>query len=237
MAKQRWESTNDPLPPPLVERYQRLTNWVTVLDSPGYRDYFDLDEGGVSAPQTNTTFAIDLHRSSSPVMSAVMREGALWTCHHVGLSGTNGTYTGSNAVNRSAVQWIKISTDTNGQFLSAINGRIYDRSAANPYYYYFPSLMVNKAGGIFRLQGHGTHRSLLQLAQGGWHGAKRPQLLQPGLDRFTSELWGDYSATSLDPTDELTFWTVQQYADVELEPFIQRWSTWISEIIPDAPQP
>jgi hypothetical protein len=48
--------------------------------------------------------------------------------------------------------------------------------------------------------------------------------------------WGDYSYTTLDPIDSLTFWTVQQYADEDLEDH-QKWGTWISEIVPDVLTP
>lgn len=37
--------------------------------------------------------------------------------------------------------------------------------------------------------------------------------------------WGDYSATSLDPTDPGTFWTVQEYAEGSVE-----WGTQVSQI-------
>src|SRR5439155_10979508 len=43
--------------------------------------------------------------------------------------------------------------------------------------------------------------------------------------------WGDYSATSIDPTDDLTFWTVQEYAATP-SPATScadgsgRWGTW-----------
>jgi hypothetical protein len=69
----------------------------------------------------------------------------------VGLDGTNGTYTGDGSgttVDRSAAQWLKLSTDTNGNFLSITNGRVYDPASVNPYWYYFPSLMVNRAGDM-----------------------------------------------------------------------------------------
>ncbi len=50
-----------------------------------------------------------------------------------------------------------------------------------------------------------------------------------------SSRWGDYSATSLDPIDDLTFWTVQQY--MEQDPASEKWGTWISEIAPSVPNP
>ena len=82
-------------------------------------------DGDVRAPQTNGSPAIRLNQTGSRLMMAVIRDGALWTCHHVGLSGTNGSYSGNATgtnVDRSAVQWLKLTTDTNGNFLSVTNG-------------------------------------------------------------------------------------------------------------------
>ena len=52
-----------------------------------------------------------------------------------------------------------------------------------------------------------------------------PALLKSGLSpyfkkdsRDGSNRWGDYSATMVDPVDDLTFWTVQEYADAQVAP-------------------
>ncbi len=55
------------------------------------------------------------------------------------LFATNGGYT-RQSVDRAGAQWLKLSTDTNGNFLSLTNGRVYDAASVDPRYYYFPSL-------------------------------------------------------------------------------------------------
>ena len=65
----------------------------------------------------------------------------------------------------------------------------------------------------------------------------QPTLLKPGKGAFDGSRWGDYSYTSLDPNDKLTFWTVQEYAETASEPPQSSWGTWIGEIAPDAPNP
>ena len=168
----------------------------------------------------------------------VIPDGALWTCHHVGLNGTNGGYTTNQIVDRSGAQWLKLSTDTNGTFLSITNGRVYDAASVDPHYYYFPSLMVNKAGDM--VMGFSGSRSNAFIgAFYSWRAANginsQPLVLRPGQGPFESSRWGDYSYTSLDPIDSLSFWTVQQYAGED--PFDNRWGTWISEILPNVPNP
>jgi hypothetical protein len=67
---------------------------------------------------------------------------------------------------------------------------------------------------------------------GNW---SRSYLLQAGRTSWTSDRWGDYSATSLDPTDD-SFWTVQEFSslayDVEATNRVAYsiWGTWIGQI-------
>jgi hypothetical protein len=63
-----------------------------------------------------------------------------------------------------------------------------------------------------------------------------PVLIKAGEDYFEDGRWGDYSYTSLDPTDGLTIWTVQEYARPRLppdpvHPERPAWGTWIARII------
>ena len=43
---------------------------------------------------------------------------------------------------------------------------------------------------------------------------------------------GDYSATTLDPTDEWSFWTVQQYGVTYTNSATGRWGTYVAKIKP-----
>ena len=47
--------------------------------------------------------------------------------------------------------------------------------------------------------------------------------------------WGDYSSTVVDPADDTTFWTIQEYAAESVSggtPNDDRWGTWWGEITP-----
>jgi hypothetical protein len=83
-------------------------------------------------------------------MMATIRNGFLWTCQTVGLSGTNGTYVGEASgtnVDRSAIQWFKLQINPDGSGLSMNDhGRVHDSAGTNAWWYYFPSLAVNCPG-------------------------------------------------------------------------------------------
>jgi hypothetical protein len=49
--------------------------------------------------------------------------------------------------------------------------------------------------------------------------------LKAGIDNYFGGRWGDYSATVLDPTDPLSFWTFQEWALGE-----ETWATQITQL-------
>jgi hypothetical protein len=160
----------------------------------------------------------------------VIRDSFLYTCHHVGLSGTNGPSGGTN-VDRTAVQWFKLQISTNDEPLTVWeHGRIYDSAATNAVWHYLPSMMVNCAGDMaFGFSGSGDTNYIS--AYYAWRPASgsiptTSRLLQPGLGYYVLDRWGDYSCTSLDPTDGMTFWTVQEF----LLETTNTWGTTIGKI-------
>jgi len=155
------------------------------------------------------------------------------TCHPVGLDGTDGDDDGSTP-DRSAVQWFRLPVGAGGMTYAA-HGRIYDPAASNPYWYHYPSLNVNAAGDL--VGGFSGSRATEYIGAF-WVGRKangqttRPTLLQAGRASWTSDRWGDYSATCMDPGDD-SFWTVQEFSSRAYEddgnPY-KIWATWIGQI-------
>jgi len=70
--------------------------------------YYDLDLNNFPPPQLGTNYNNDL--TGSLLMMAFTRDGYLWTCHHVGLDGIEGNYSGGidgAGVDRTGIQWFK----------------------------------------------------------------------------------------------------------------------------------
>jgi len=172
-------------------------------------------------------------------MNAVIRNGFLWTCQAIGLS-TNDTYVGNSSgsnVTRSAIQWFKLQISPDSTTLTLADyGRIYDTNqTANPWWYYMPSLMVNCAGDMLAgFSGSSSITNISALYTWGLPGGftlNPPRAFQSGTTAPTPPRWGDYSATTLDPTDDWTFWTVQEYAKPNgTNPL---WGTVIARIRPN----
>jgi hypothetical protein len=219
--------------------------WVTNQTSL-QRDYYDFDGAddvtihnpGIGAPQLGGTGRIALGDIGSRLLTAVIRNGSLWTCQHVGLSITSGIYVGDQTgatVNRSAVQWIRYTIDPiYGGFSYGSHGRIFDAAASNPFWYHFPSLSVNCAGdtvvgfsGSSAANYVGVYYSWIL---GGNVSAATPLAIRQGTVYYTTDRWGDYSQTSVDPSDGLSFWTVQEFADSQQPPGYVPWATWITKL-------
>jgi len=179
----------------------------------------------------------------SRLMMAVVQNGFLWTCHTVGLNGSNGVYLGDSSgtnVDRSAMQWFKIeiNSDSSGLTLGD-HGRVFDPAETNAWWYYFPSLAVNCAGDMVAGFSGSSATNYIgafytwRLSDGST--LDQPRMIQSGTTNYTFSRWGDYSATTLDPTDDWSFWTIQEYATLWTDQFgtLQgRWGTVVAKIRP-----
>ena len=190
------------------------------------------------APQLGCDARID--KFDYRLQYAVLRAGRLWVTHHVDDPFHDGEA-------KTEVAWYEIDPGSvrpcgrkDPCAVPVQQGRIADPSL----WYYYPSLAVNAAGEValgFSGSSPLTYASayLTGRRPGDPPGAMREVgLLHTGLSSYLRQggpayanRWGDFSETSVDPTDDLTFWTVQEYAESQLEPgcptdFTGLWGTW-----------
>jgi hypothetical protein len=208
------------------ERYDRLN--VVRIASPGSTSpsatALPVSVDAATAPP-NVPFAgmqWPLDAIDHRLMNGVIRAGRLYTSHAIGVR-QNGTVSGAGSL-RAAVRWYQLdslsTTPVVGQF-----GTIWDSAASSPAYYWLPSINVNAAGTVVvgyssagALLSPGAHLSyrLPTDPQGEMRapttvvsGAGTPY--NPYTPFYGYHRWGDYSMTSVDPTDDTSFWTVQSY--------------------------
>ena len=155
---------------------------------------------------------------------------------------------------RTAVQWTKITAATTPAF--ADGGRIEDPTATatnGGKWYAYPHIAVN-ANGDFMV-GY-TQFSSAQHPAAGYsvHQAgdaagtiRDPQIYHTGEDYYHKTYstttgrnrWGDFSTAQVDPSDDMTLWTLQEYGktrpgtnDGNTGANSSRWSTWWAALAP-----
>ena len=149
---------------------------------------------------------------------------SLWTAHNIEVDDTGVAAAGG----RNGSRWYEIGT-LSGTPTLVQAGTLFDRAASRPRSYWIPS--VNMSG-----QGHmalgASYASLDdyagvavagRLAGDSLGTTAAPTIAQAGLAAyddilsaflgFPAQRWGDYSQTVVDPNDDMTFWTFQEYSD------------------------
>jgi hypothetical protein len=203
-----------------------------TLASPGY-------DAVLGAPSKGGTLPIDA--GDDRLLMAIIRDHNLWTARTVGV---NKSGTTSNA-DRDAAEFLELNVTTTTASLIQ-SGREFDTAASNPRFYYYPSVMVN-AQGYAALGFTGSKTTEFAGAYATGRLASDPlgklqpvTLLKAGQGAYTITFgagrnrWGDYSYTTLDPTDDSTIWTIQEYAAAPIGTggieATSRWGTWINQL-------
>ena len=166
--------------------------------------------------------------------SAHIRNGRLWTAHNIGVNNT-GVAGATN--NRNAGRWYELQNVISPGTPSVLqSGTLFDNNAtndANQRNYWIPTILVSGqghaalgcsiAGTNERINAFTTGRLVgdtLGTLRDGPGGAALPGYTAsataynpPGDPGGPSRRWGDYSFTSLDPKDDMTMWTIQEYCN------------------------
>jgi hypothetical protein len=141
----------------------------------------------------------------------ILQNGSIWGVQTVG-------------IDRSALRWFQIDADTNTLLQE---GLIRDSKLD----FYYGSIAVNEFNDVvigFSASGESQFISsyaVLGQTTSGVTTFGKPTLLKAGIDNYFGGRWGDYSATVLDPTDPLSFWTFQEWALGE-----ETWATQITQL-------
>jgi hypothetical protein len=187
-------------------------------------------------PQLGSTHNID--GGDSRILSCSYRNGSLWCSQTVFLP--------INAPTRAAAQWWQINPTTGGveQF-----GRIDDPTGVQ--FFAYPSIAANANSDV--LVGY-SRFSTSQSASGNYsfrfaddapNTLRADTILKAGEGPYfaavssSANRWGDFSATVVDPVNNLSFWTIQEYAGMPVgNPLLSssgRWGTWWGRIDPVQP--
>ncbi|MCE9557789.1 MAG: hypothetical protein K8R88_02445 [Armatimonadetes bacterium] len=160
----------------------------------------------------------------------------LWLAH--GSRVTN-TGAGSSGGDRNGTRFYEV-TNLAGTPTLRQSGTLFDAAAANKFTY--GSVVMNGQGHAFVGATRYSATEFLGVAGGmrlrtatlGSLGV--PQILQAGAGNYQQDFgsgrnrWGDYSMTVVDPADDQTFWTFQEYASA-----VNTWSVRCVQVFAPAP--
>ncbi len=188
--------------------------------------------GAISVAVPSTGLPIDVPHPGGTVpldglddrlLQAVIRAGRLWTTQQIQV---NGSGVADNNGGRNAVRWYEIgSLDSTPALVQS--GTVFDGAAASPVSYWMGGIMANGQGHAalgMSVAGAGSHVNTAftgRLASDP-PGAMDPPSQYSANSSFSynqqsapapTQRWGDYSYTSVDPDDDMTFWTLQQYVN------------------------
>ena len=195
-----------------------------------------------TAPPTNGVpvlgSTIRLDALDDRLFAARMHHGSLWTAHNLQINATgeadpNGDRVGS--------RWYEITNLTEAAGLRQ-SGTLFDPSPANPANYWIPSCSVNGQGNMVLACSVGGVTEHAEIAYAGRLATdplgtlQEPRLAQISTttynvgDGVIPHRWGDFSLTTVDPTDDMTFWTAQEYCNAN-----NSWGVRIIQIRPPPP--
>jgi hypothetical protein len=165
------------------------------------------------------------------LFAASMRNGRLWTTHNIGVNNT-GVAGATN--NRNAARWYELQ-NLSGTPSVLQSGTLFDNNAtndANQRNYWIPSIAVSGQGhAALGCSIAGTNERVNAFTTGRLSGdtlgtlrdgpgvpagytASSTAYNPPGDPGGTAgRRWGDYSLTTVDPKDDMTMWTIQQYTN------------------------
>jgi hypothetical protein len=176
----------------------------------------------LTVPHQGNVFGADgeLDAVDDRLFAASLRDGRLWTAHNISV-GSGGVSPGD----RNGSRWYEIDVSTGTPGLTQA-GTLFDAAATNPRFYWIPAIAVSGQGhAAIGTSASGATQRINAATAGRLAGDPLGALQSPVLyttntfsynpagDPGPPRRWGDYSFTSVDPSDDMTMWTIQQYCD------------------------
>jgi hypothetical protein len=165
---------------------------------------------------------------------------SLWTAQHIGVDG-GCVGASAGAGRRNGARWYEIG-DLGGTPSLVQAGTLCDQAASNPRGFIYPSVIGTGQGHMVLGASFAAANSFIGAATASRSRDDSPGSLQapffpqPGLASYTLlgggfNRWGDYSFTAVDPNDDMSVWTIQEYADTPAN----NWAVRVIQLLPPPP--
>jgi hypothetical protein len=163
------------------------------------------------------------------LFAAHIRSGRLWTAHNIAVTAA-GVASNTNPQRRDGVRWYELNVPVgSGTPVVVESGTIFDTapSVVDARQYWIPSVVVSGQGHAalgFSTAGSPFHADAATVGRlvGDTLGTTETVVLYTSSSTAYNPTdilgnpinrWGDYSFTSLDPLDDMTMWTIQEFCD------------------------
>lgn len=159
-------------------------------------------------------FAAAIHKNKTTGVSS------LWTAHNIEV---NSSGVGASGGGRNGSRWYQISNMTGTPTLTQ-SGTLFDSAATNPLGFWIPSVAMSGQGHMALGSSRaGTNNFAEIVVAGRLSGDALGTLQAPTLAQTSTfaynlaaespQRWGDYSQVVVDPNDDMTMWTFQEYCN------------------------
>jgi hypothetical protein len=146
----------------------------------------------------------------------------IWTTQNIAVS-ASGVGSSSGGSLRNAVRWYELNTSNSGVSLKQ-SGTWYDNTSTNADGYWMGSIAGSGQGHAFAGASiAGPNKTPNVIISGRYNGQTPGELNLPvfvtsatavyNAETGEEQRWGDYSQTVVDPSDNMTMWTFQEYAN------------------------
>ena len=184
--------------------------------------------------------ATDIETNDPRMLNAVFRNSRIWCTHSAGLP-VDPPGPPTTPSDRTSVFWYQLNPTIASPIVqSGVLG------GGAGIHFYFPSISANSADDAVVGFTRSDATMYAQASYAGRRGFDPSGTMQPvqlakvgesSYTKFfsgTQNRWGDYSATVVDPSDDITFWTIQEYAGTNVGGGVNdgRWGTWWAKIDP-----
>ncbi len=164
---------------------------------------------------------------------------SLWTAHNIRV---NSSGVGSSVGDRDGARWYQLGNLTSDPPTLTQSGTLFDPTATtSPRFFWIPSIAINGQGHASLNASTAGSNNFAEVASSGHlatdlSGTTEPfDLTQSSSSAYNlgtpnPQRWGDYSQTVVDPTDNMTFWTFQEYANAT-----NSWGLRVIKLKPPSP--
>jgi hypothetical protein len=145
----------------------------------------------------------------------------LWTAHNIRV---NSSGAGTSSGDRDAARWYQLGDLSSNPPTLVQSGTLFDPAVSNPRFFWMPSIAMNGQGhaslntstagnGRFAEVASSSHLATDAIGTTQAFDLTQSSNSTYNLGSDSPKRWGDYSQTVVDPIDDQTFWTFQEYAN------------------------